>query len=152
MLFDMVAVTAQPRECSVARSLEILGEKWALLAVREVFLGNGRFDEMVRRTGAPRDTMAARLRGLVGSGIFARRQYSERPPRYEYQLTEAGRELYPVILALMQWGDRYLAGPSGPPHELEHVCGHRLRAEFVCADCGELVRVEETAPMPRLGN
>src|SRR6266516_4219557 len=106
----MTAVAAQPRQCSVARTLEIVGEKWALLAVREVFLGNRRFDEMVRRTGAPRDTLAARLRSLAGAGILERRQYCEHPARYEYLLTDAGRDLYPVITTLMHWGDKYLAG------------------------------------------
>src|SRR6516165_8590627 len=110
----MTAVAAQPRECSIARALEIIGEKWALLVVREVFLGNRRFDEMVRTIGAPRDTLAARLRSLVGAGILERRQYSEHPARYEYRLTEAGLDLYPVILTLMRWGDTYLAGAGGP--------------------------------------
>ena len=139
----MVSVSAQPRECSVARTLEVVGEKWALLAVREVFLGNGRFDQMVRRTGAPRDTMAARLRALVGSGIFERRQYSEHPARFEYHLTDAGRDLYPVILTLMRWGDRYLAGEAGPPLQLEHDCGQRLSAQLVC----EAVVTEQTRPV-----
>jgi len=144
MLRPMVAVSAEPRECSVARTLEIVGEKWALLAVREVFLGNGRFDEMVRRTGAPRDTMAARLRVLVGSGILERRQYSAHPVRLEYHLTDAGRDLYPVILTLMRWGDRHLAGPAGPPLELEHRCGHPLSAQLVCEACGDPVVIGET--------
>jgi DNA-binding HxlR family transcriptional regulator len=143
----MVSVSAQPRECSVARTLEVVGEKWALLAVREVFLGNGRFDQMVRRTGAPRDTMAARLRALVGSGIFERRQYSEHPARFEYHLTDAGRDLYPVILTLMRWGDRYLAGEAGPPLQLEHDCGQRLSAQLVCEACGEPVVTEQTRPV-----
>lgn len=143
----MVSVSARPRECSIARTLEIVGEKWALLAVREVFLGNGRFDEMVRRTGAPRDTMAARLRTLVGTGILQRRQYSDHPARFEYHLTEAGRDLYPVILTLMHWGDKYLAGPAGPPLVLEHRCGHPLSAEVVCQACGEPVAVGETRPV-----
>lgn len=147
MLAFMAAVSAQPRECSVARTLEFVGEKWALLAVREVFLGNGRFDEMVRRTGAPRDTMAARLRALVGGGILERRQYCERPERFEYHLTAAGRDLYPVILTLMRWGDRYLTGPGGPPLTLEHTCGHRLSAELVCAACGDPVVAAETKPL-----
>jgi len=145
----MTAVAAQPRECSVARTLEIVGEKWALLAVREVFLGNRRFDEMVRRTGAPRDTLAARLRSLVGAGILERRQYSEHPVRYEYRLTEAGRELYPVILTLMRWGDKHLAGDTGPPLVLEHACGHRLVAEVVCAACGEPVEARTARPAAR---
>jgi DNA-binding HxlR family transcriptional regulator len=147
MLCAMVAVSVQPRECSVARTLEVVGEKWALLAVREVFLGNARFDEMVRRTGAPRDTMAARLRALVGSGILERRQYSEHPARFEYQLTQAGRDLYPVILTLMQWGDRYLAGPAGPPLEVEHRCGHRLSTQLVCEACGDPVSARDTKPI-----
>jgi DNA-binding HxlR family transcriptional regulator len=108
-----------------------------LLAIREVFLGNRRFDEMVRRTGAPRDTLAARLRTLTGAGILQRRQYSEHPARSEYHLTEAGRELYPVILTLMRWGDRHLAGDAGPPLMLEHNCGHPLVAEVICTACGE---------------
>jgi DNA-binding HxlR family transcriptional regulator len=123
--------------CSVARTLDIVGEKWALLAVREVFLGNRRFDEMVRRTGAPRDTLAARLRTLVGAEILERRQYSEHPARYEYFLTEAGKDLYPVILTLRQWGDRHLAGEEGPPATFRHRCGATLHAQLVCDACGE---------------
>ncbi len=120
----------------MARTLELVGEKWALLAVREVFFGNRRFDEMVRWIGAPRDTLAARLRALVGAGILQRRQYSEHPARFEYHLTQAGRDLYPVILTLMRWGDKYLCGDDGPPLVLEHECGHQLTAEVVCDACG----------------
>jgi DNA-binding HxlR family transcriptional regulator len=123
--------------CSVARTLDIVGEKWALLAIREVFLGNRRFDEMVRCTGAPRDTLAARLRTLVNAQILERRQYSEHPARFEYFLTEAGKDLYPVILTLRQWGDRHLAGEAGPPTTFEHRCGATLHAQLVCQACGE---------------
>ena len=131
---------AAPRTCSIARTLDVVGEKWALLAVREVFLGDRRFEEMVRRTGAPRDTLAARLRTLVGAGILERRQYSDHPPRDEYVLTESGLELYPVVLSLMRWGDRHLAGDQGPPLELTHNCGHVVDAQLVCRACqGELL-------------
>src|ERR1700733_7522768 len=116
----MTSAQAQPRPCSVARTLDIVGEKWALLAVREVFLGNRRFDEMVPRTGAPRDTLAARLRTLVGAGILERHQYSDHPARFGYHLTPAGRDLNPVIMSLWAWGDRYRAGPAGPPLVLRH--------------------------------
>ncbi len=143
----MTAVAAQPRECSVARTLEIVGEKWALLAVREVFLGNRRFDEMVRRIGAPRDTLAARLRSLVGAGILERLQYSEHPARYEYRLTTAGQELYPVILTLMRWGDEHLADDGEAPMVLEHACGHRLVAQVVCEACGEPVQPRAARPV-----
>ena len=133
----MTAATARPRECSVARTLEIVGEKWALLAVREVFLGNRRFDEMARRTGAPRDTLAARLRSLVAAGILERRQYHAHPARSEYRLTDAGRDLYPVLLTLTRWGDEHRAGDGGPPMAFEHACGHRLVPTVVCEACGE---------------
>jgi DNA-binding HxlR family transcriptional regulator len=144
----MTAATSQPRVCSIARTLDVVGEKWALLAVREVFLGNRRFDEMIRRTGAPRDTLAARLRTLVASGILERRQYSEHPARHEYRLTEAGRDLYPVIVSLMRWGDKHLAGEDGPPLVLEHHSGHRLEARLVCESCGDPVDPRDTRPVP----
>ncbi|MGB6452955.1 MAG: helix-turn-helix domain-containing protein [Streptosporangiaceae bacterium] len=143
----MTAVAVQPRACSVARTLEIVGEKWALLALREVFLGNRRFDEMVRRIGAPRDTLAARLRSLVGAGILERRQYSEHPARYEYRLTTVGQELYPVILTLMRWGDEHLADDGGVPLVLEHACGYRLVAQVVCQACGEPVQPRSARPV-----
>jgi DNA-binding HxlR family transcriptional regulator len=129
--------TSEPRACSIARTLDIVGEKWALLALREVFLGDRRFDEMVRRTGAPRDTLAARLRTLTAAGVLERRPYSEHPARFEYHLTDAGRDLYPVISTLMRWGDKYLADQDGPPLVLEHSCGHQLVPELVCQACGE---------------
>jgi DNA-binding HxlR family transcriptional regulator len=143
---------AQPRVCSIARTLDVVGEKWALLAIREVFLGNRRFDEMVRRIGAPRDTLAARLRVLVATGILERRQYSEHPARFEYHLTQAGRDLYPVILTLMRWGDTYLlTDGEEPPMALEHNCGHRLTAQVVCAACGEPAVAGTARPIRRAG-
>src|SRR5580693_5080082 len=138
--------SAEPRVCSIARTLDIVGEKWALLAIREVFLGDRRFDEMVRRTGAPRDTLAARLRTLVAAGILEKRRYSEHPARSEYHLTEAGRDLYPVIVTLMRWGDQYLAGDDGPPLIVQHHCGHQLTAQVICEACGEPLRARDTRP------
>jgi DNA-binding HxlR family transcriptional regulator len=146
MLGAVAPSPTQPRVCSVARTLDVVGEKWALLAVREVFLGNRRFDEMIRQTGAPRDTLAARLRTLVGAGILERRRYSEHPARFEYYLTEVGKDLYPVILALRQWGDRHLAGADGPPVVFTHDCGHPLSARLVCESCGEPVVFGHSRP------
>ena len=143
----MTTVVTEPRTCSIARTLDLVGEKWALLAVREVFLGNHRFDEMVRRIGAPRDTLTARLRTLVAAGILERRRYSEHPARFEYYLTEAGRDLYPVIMTLMRWGDTYLAGDDGPPLLLQHRCGHRLAAQVVCEACGEPLQARDARPV-----
>jgi DNA-binding HxlR family transcriptional regulator len=139
MLSVMATVMTAPRTCSVARTLDLVGEKWALLAIREVFLGSRRFEEIVQNTGAPRDTLAARLRTLVGAGILERRRYSDHPPRDEYVLTPSGRDLYPVILSLMQWGDRHLPLESGPPMVLDHECGHRLEPQWDCAHCGQRI-------------
>ncbi len=136
----------------MARTLDVVGEKWALLAVREVFLGNRRFDEMVRKTGAPRDTLAARLRTLVGAGILERRQYSDHPPRFEYYLTEVGQDLHPVITTLRQWGDRHLAGGGGPPAIFSHRCGHQLTARLVCESCGEPVLPGDTRRAVQAGH
>ena len=143
----MATHPARPRACSIARTLDIVGEKWALLAVREVFLGDRTFDEMVRRTGAPRDTLSARLRTLTGAGILERRQYCEHPARFEYHLTSAGRDLYPIIVTLMRWGDEHLAGDAGPPLVLRHRCGHRMVAQVVCEACGEPLEARDTTPV-----
>src|SRR6195952_1814283 len=95
-----------PRECTIAASLQILGERWTLLAVREMIYGVNRFDQITANTGAARNILADRLRTLQTEGIVERRQYSEHPPRFEYHLTEAGLELAPVLLALRQWGEK----------------------------------------------
>nr|WP_246315188.1 helix-turn-helix domain-containing protein [Kineococcus aurantiacus] len=134
-----VADPGHPRVCSIARTLELVGEKWALLAVREVFYGVHRFDRIVANTGAPRDVMTTRLRRLTEAGVLVRVPYSQRPPRSEYRLTEAGRDLLPVLLSLMRWGDEHLAA-DGPPVVWGHACGHDLVPSTVCRSCGEPVR------------
>lgn len=128
------------RVCSIARTLEIVGDKWTLLAIRELMLGNRRFDEIWRRTGAPRDVLTARLRKLEARGLVERVLYQDRPPRREYHLTELGWSLHPVITVLREWGDTHLAGPDGPPAVFEHACGHPLETDLVCVHCGEAVR------------
>lgn len=125
------------RQCSVARVLEVVGEKWALLVLREVFLGVCRFDAIQAATGAPRAVLVRRLRTLVEAGVLRQQQYrdGDTRPRWEYRLTEQGAELQPVLTALMQWGDRYLAGADGPPLRLTHSdCGAQVRAILSCAD------------------
>jgi DNA-binding HxlR family transcriptional regulator len=129
------------RPCSVAAALGLVGEKWALLAIREISFGNRRFDVIARNTGAPRDRLAARLRALEAAGVVARRRYSDHPPRYEYELTEAGRELRPVLTALRTWGDRWAV--DAPPAAFAHSCGHDLDAALVCRHCGGEVRSDD---------
>jgi DNA-binding HxlR family transcriptional regulator len=125
------------RPCSVAAALNLVGEKWALLAVREIAFGNKRFDAIARNTGAPRDRLAARLRTLEAAGVIARRQYSEHPVRYEYELTQAGEELREVLRALRAWGDKWAV--DSPPAAFIHSCGHELDAAVICRHCGEEV-------------
>ena len=129
------------RPCSVAAALNLIGEKWALLAVREIVFGNKRFDVIARNTGAPRDRLAARLRALEAGGVVERRQYSEHPPRYEYELTAAGQELRPVLIALRAWGDKWMV--ESPPTVFEHTCGHALNPAMTCRHCGAEVVPDE---------
>ncbi|MCK9893323.1 helix-turn-helix domain-containing protein [Frankia sp. AgB32] len=122
------------RECSIANALAVIGERWSLLVLREVLLGERRFDQIARNTGASRDILAARLRALVDHGVLTREQYEQRPPRHEYVPTEAGRALAPVLLALMEWGDRYVTEGPGPTRWV-HDCGAELHPELACAHC-----------------
>ncbi|MFD0277526.1 winged helix-turn-helix transcriptional regulator [Kitasatospora sp. NPDC127111] len=127
------------RPCSIAAALHVVGEKWALLAVRELLYGNHRFDRIARNTGAPRDRLTARLRALEEAGVVERRAYSERPPRFEYHLTEAGRDLVPLTQALLSWGDRWVQ--TEPPVGLRHTPDghppHPYDPAWVCRTCGE---------------
>lgn len=129
-----------PRPCSVAAALDILGERWTLLAIREMAYGVHRFDQITAYTGASRDILASRLRKLEQRGIVERRQYNEHPPRFEYHLTEAGEDLVPVLRALRQWGDRWAVEESSV--SFQHDCGHRLEVDQICRACGEVVRAE----------
>src|SRR3954466_4208579 len=125
-----------PPVCSVAGALDVIGEKWSLLVVRELILGVHRFNEIAAHTGAPRDVLTARLRRLEEPGVVERQAYCDRPPRYEYFLTKAGRDLRPVVMALKHWGDTHvMEGPMSPV--LEHRCGELFTPRVHCAACGE---------------
>lgn len=123
--------------CSIARPLAFLGERWAPLVLRDVFLGRRRFDEIQDSLGIASNVLSQRLATLVDEGILERRPYSEHPERFEYRLTEKGLELQPVLLALLAWGDRHTAGPEGPPLETIHdECGHAFHMVATCSECG----------------
>jgi DNA-binding HxlR family transcriptional regulator len=124
--------------CSVARSLEVLGERWTLLVIRDVFNGLRRFDEIQADLGVARNVLATRLSRLVDEGILEKRAYQRHPPRYEYFLTEKGLDLWPVMITMMHWGDRYLAGEGGPPLVVHHKgCGGEVDDRGYCERCGE---------------
>jgi DNA-binding HxlR family transcriptional regulator len=138
--------------CSVAAALEILGEWWTFLVLRDAFLGVRRFEDFQRRLGIARNVLATRLQTLVAHGVLERRRYQERPERFEYRLTDKGRDLYPVMIALMQWGDRYNAGEAGPPVELIHEpCGEHTHPRLVCDHCGEPIDPRDIRPQPGPG-
>src|SRR5436853_5791286 len=126
------------QDCSVAQTLSVIGDRWTMLVLREAFMRTRRFEDLQARTGAPRPVLAERLKVLVDNGVLERRLYSERPDRFEYRLTEKGRDLYPVVVSLLSWGDRWMSGRIGPPVELRHKgCGHVMLPELACPECGE---------------
>ncbi|MEV7980465.1 helix-turn-helix domain-containing protein [Streptomyces sp. NPDC086519] len=144
-----MAAPKHPRPCSIADALALVGEKYSLLVLREVCLGNGRFDQLARNIGAPRDILATRLRRLVDAGILTKRVYSERPQRFEYRATRAGLELEPVLMTLMAWGDRHLHPDGDRPMVIEHSCGKPLAPVVTCAACGDPVRHEDLTAHPQ---
>ena len=124
--------------CSVAGTMEVLGDAWTALILRDVFAGITRFDLLAEDLGLSRKTLAARLQELVAQGVLERRAYSERPPRHDYLPTEKGADLFAVIAAMMAWGDRWTAGPKGAPALIRHTaCGAVTSARVVCGECGE---------------
>ena len=131
-----------PRECSVSDALATVGDRYTLEIVRELFYGNTRFVDLIAEVGAPRSVLSSRLSRLQEAGVVGRRRYSERPPRDEYLLTAAGRDLAPVLLALKQWGDRWCRG-GAQTAEFTHDCGALLHARIVCASCGKPVQFED---------
>ena len=140
------------QNCSIARALEIVGERWTLLIVRDALLGLRRFEEFQGSLGIARNTLSSRLESLVRSGILERRAYQERPPRREYRLTEKGRDLLPVVVTLMRWGDRWLWPPGRQPFHLVHQdCGHETRARLACQVCGGELTLSNTRRKPAPG-
>ena len=129
------------QNCSVARTLSILGERWTLIVLTELFLGRRRFDEIQEERGIASNILSQRLATLVDEGIAERRRYSEHPERFEYHLTDKGRDLLPLQLALVSWGDKYMAEGSGPPVESVHTeCGHSFHMVPTCSHCGEEIK------------
>lgn len=128
----------QNRICSVGRALEELGDKWVLLILREAFFGVRHFDEFQANLGIATNILSNRLKRLVEHKIMKKEKDEKDARRVQYSLTKKGADLYDVTLALMNWGDRWLADEDGPPLILTHrACGRRLKAEMRCAHCGE---------------
>lgn len=139
--------------CSVARALDVVGERWSLLILRDAFYGVSRFDDFQRDLGVARNILTDRLTKLVASGVLEKVQYEERPPRYEYKLTPKGRDLLPVLLTMMHWGDKW-GTEDAPPVTLTHIaCGNDTHGVLSCAHCGEELRRSQIRvhPIPIAG-
>ncbi len=137
---------------SVARALDVVGERWTLLILREAFFGVRRFGQLARNLSIPRPTLSARLRTLVENGLLEKVRYARDPDRYEYRLTASGRDLFAAIVVLMQWGDQHLPHPDGPPIVLRHQpCGHLADAILVCAHCRKKITARNITPEPGPG-
>jgi DNA-binding HxlR family transcriptional regulator len=140
------------QNCSIARPLSVLGERWTILVLREISLGSRRFDEMRSALGVATNILSERLATLVDEGIVERRRYSERPERFEYRLTKKGADLQPILLSFLRWGDTYTAGPSGPPLETVHAtCDHVFHMVPTCSHCGEEVKPASLRARPGPG-
>ncbi len=138
--------------CSVARTLAVLGDRWTLLILRNAFLGVRRFDAFQAQLGVTRHVLAERLARLVDEGVFEKRPYQDKPPRHEYRLTEKGRDLHSILLALTAWGDRWKDEGAGPPVLLRHRrCGKLIRPVMVCSECGEPLDPREIDALPGPG-
>jgi len=132
---------------SVGRALSLVGERWTIMILREAFFGVRRYGQLASNLGIPRPTLSLRLRKLVDAGLLDRVAYSTEPERHEYCLTQAGRDLFPAVVALMRWGDTYLAGPEGPPIVLRHDgCENATVPRLTCDTCGEEINVHNVAP------
>lgn len=137
--------------CTLARTAELFGDAWTLTILRELFLGERRFDDLLRQTGASPHILSQRLKRLVAAGILRRETYSDHAARYDYRLTDKGRAIWPVVIAMKAWGDRWLddaTNPAGPPVAIEHKgCGRIVVPRMTCPDCGEPMTAHDARPL-----
>jgi DNA-binding HxlR family transcriptional regulator len=148
----MKKISFAEMRCSLARTLDVIGDWWTPLIVRDIFIGVTKFDELVEDLGISRNLLTRRLRHLVDAGVLQRRAYQQRPVRYSYALTEAGRDLVPAILALTAWGDRWARPPEGRPMLMEHkTCGHHCDPVIACSHCRDALAADDVKILPGPG-
>jgi DNA-binding HxlR family transcriptional regulator len=142
----------EEESCSLARTIGVIGDRWTLLILRECFLHIRRFEEFQSALGITRHLLAERLKKLVRTGILRRIPYQESPKRHEYILTQKGLDLYPIIMAIMHWGDTHTVDERGRPMLLEHKkCGKLFNPVMVCSECGEPLMAKEIVKRPGPG-
>ncbi|MFG1677394.1 winged helix-turn-helix transcriptional regulator [Micromonospora sp. NPDC049282] len=138
--------------CSIARTLDVIGEPWSPLILRDVYAGTNRFEQLQRGLGISRKVLTERLNWLVAQGVLARREYSARPVRHEYTLTDKGTELCDLLLVMVRWGDRWTAGEAGPPVLYRHhACGSTSHVELRCSECERPMRATDIDLLPGPG-
>jgi DNA-binding HxlR family transcriptional regulator len=140
--------TYEGQDCSIAATLEIIGDRWTLLVLREMFLGNRRFDDVQRRLGVARNVLADRLARLVDEGILERSRYQERPERFEYRLTDDGLGLWPVLVALLQWGDARRTDDRRPMVLYHRGCAGEVDDRRRCTECGAELGPRDVEAVP----
>jgi DNA-binding HxlR family transcriptional regulator len=132
------------QQCSIARTLSVVGDSWTMLVIRELFNANGRFNGLLEATGAPPAILSDRLATLERDDVVEKRPYSNRADRFEYRLTAKGRDLYPVLISLMTWGDRWMNEGAPPPVQLRHrTCGAHTTPTLTCSACGDPIDPRE---------
>lgn len=134
--------------CSIARTLDAIGDRWSLLIIRDAFYGVRRFDDFQKGLGVARNVLTDRLQKLVDRGVLERRQYEERPPRFEYRLSESGRDLVGVVLVMMRWGDRWTSEGDAPVTIIHTGCGHETQPVVACSECGDELKLGELLADP----
>lgn len=138
--------------CSLARTLSVVGDRWTLLILRNAFMRTRRFDDFHSQLGVTKHVLSDRLKKLVKEGVFEKHPYQESPVRYEYRLTEKGLELYPIIMSMVAWGDKWMDGGKGAPMLYVHKrCNHQTEPRLVCSHCGDDIDPKEMMPMPGPG-
>lgn len=138
--------------CSIARTLDVIGEPWSPLILRDVYVGINRFDQIQQDLRISRKVLTERLKWLVETGILERQEYSRRPPRHEYVLTAKGMELCDLLLVMVRWGDRWTAGEAGPPVLYRHhACGQISHVELHCSVCDQPMRASDIDVLPGPG-
>ena len=134
----------EEEQCSLARTVAVIGDRWSLLVLRECFLRTRRFEEFQSRLSITRHLLADRLKKFVKFGVLRRVKYQERPARYEYILTQRGLDLYPIVMAIVHWGDVHMAGERGRPLLHRHApCGHPFDPVSICSHCREPLRAKD---------
>jgi DNA-binding HxlR family transcriptional regulator len=152
MLWGMARGDFGTMHCSMARALDVIGDPWTPLVIRDLYLGLTRFDELVTDLGLARNLLSRRLDHLVERGVVERRRYRDHPPRYDYRLTAAGRDIVPILIALTAWGDRWVGPNEGPPIRFRHACGKIVEPAVTCPSCNAPFTLSSVTPLPGPGH